>query len=475
MTAASPAWTLGSRAARLLRALFRSRAFETATTEGRAFERERRAIQAALASGCAKALNALLTLALLRLALTHFGPDRFALWATANSVLLVLPNLDLGIGSGLVNQVASANGRDDRDHAAAAVSSALALLAGSCLSLLLILACVYPFVPWPRLLDVGVLARDETGPTLAVAAIFVAMSMPLGIAQRVQIGYQESSSSSGWTALGNALGFGAFVLALHMRAGVPATLGAFLGGQALAAVAQTCWLFGRSHRWLVPRWALVHVPVMRSLAQQGARFVVGQLGSLVLAAAPPPLMGHLYGSSAVASYTLAVRPIWAFVLLSSFWVIPLWPAYAEAHARGDRRWVARTYRRSLALATAIASTGCLAFALWHGVVFRVLGGAAFSPSRTAIAGFCTLIVAHSTRWVALICLNGCGRVGRPASYQALGAALTVAAALAFGGLVSFEGSLWIFVAGESLVTAALLLDVSRMLRKGGSAHADDDR
>jgi O-antigen/teichoic acid export membrane protein len=63
-------------------------------------------------------LSSLLTLVSLPLAVRYLGAERFGVWATITSTVVLLNLLDLGIASTLTNHVARAYALGDRQYAA---------------------------------------------------------------------------------------------------------------------------------------------------------------------------------------------------------------------------------------------------------------------------------------------------------------------------------------------------------------------
>jgi O-antigen/teichoic acid export membrane protein len=63
-------------------------------------------------------------------------------------------------------------------------------------------------------------------------------------------------------------------------------------------------------------------------------------------------------------------------MLALYWVVivPLWPAVADAQARGDRVWILRAARRSLALVLALWAIGALGISLFGPLFIRLWTG-----------------------------------------------------------------------------------------------------
>src|SRR5687768_8312192 len=87
------------------------RAHDRTTAEGRARERQRRAMLASGAAAVAKVVRVLTIFASVPLAIGYLGAERYGLWLTISSVAAFLTFADLGLGNGLLNAVSEAEGR----------------------------------------------------------------------------------------------------------------------------------------------------------------------------------------------------------------------------------------------------------------------------------------------------------------------------------------------------------------------------
>ena len=87
-------------------------------------QRIRRAFLSTLASAAARGTVVLTSLLSVPLTLGYLGKERFGLWMVISSLVALLGLADLGVGNGLLNVLAKAYGKDDRDAARVGVSSA---------------------------------------------------------------------------------------------------------------------------------------------------------------------------------------------------------------------------------------------------------------------------------------------------------------------------------------------------------------
>src|SRR5512144_3326213 len=93
----------------------------------RAARRVRRVTATAATSALAAIVQTAVGLVAVPMALGYLGSERYGLWMTVTSLTAMLAFADFGMGNGLLNAIASADGHDDEAAAAGATSSAICL------------------------------------------------------------------------------------------------------------------------------------------------------------------------------------------------------------------------------------------------------------------------------------------------------------------------------------------------------------
>ena len=373
----------GGRSFRLLRL----RPFETETPEGRARERHRRVALSSGAALIAKAVSAGSALVTVPLTLSYLGAERYGLWMTISSVIVLMGFADLGMGNGLLNRIASSHGRDDRDEARRYVSSAFVMLAGIALLIAIGFAVAYRFIDWPRVFNVtSPLARAEAGPAVVVFVAFLCVNMPLDTVQRVQQGYQEGFISHLWSIAGSLLALMALLAVIFAKAGLPWLVAAMSGGPALAMILNWLSVFLYSRPWLFPRLTHFSWEAAKSLVGSGALFVLLSLFSLAATSSDNLIIAHVMGATMVAAYAVTQK-IFVTVMLSQYFVAPLWPAFGESLARQDYAWARRTLRRALYISLFVGICTALPLIVFGRQLIRLWVGPQVTPSLALLLGF----------------------------------------------------------------------------------------
>ena len=361
-------------------------------------ERHRRVALSALASALARGLSLGVSLVSIPLAVRYLGDERFGLWATVTAIGALFAFADLGLGSGLVNALAEATGKDDDDAVASYVSSAFFFSAAVALVFGAVFVVAYPLVDWGTLFKLSPGAADEAGRAVAVFVALFLVTIPASLAQRVHMGLQEGFLASVWTGLGSILGLAGMLLAIALDAGLVWLVAAFAAGPLLGAIANSIVLFGISRPAIRPR--------MRHVTRSATGKVFG-IGVLFFALTVAGALGYqsdsfviarILGAERVTEYAVPMRLFFIAPTVLSFLLAPLWPAYGEAFARGELDWVKRTFKRSIKLGLAINVPIAAVLILAGPEILRAWVGSEVNVTTSVLVAF--------GLWAALNGLNG---------------------------------------------------------------------
>jgi O-antigen/teichoic acid export membrane protein len=354
-------------------AVVRLRPWDVTAPEGRARERLRRLILTALAGAAAKAISLACLLISIPLALHYLGAERYGLWMAIMSVVAMMGFADLGIGNGLMNAIAEAHGRDDRMAACRYVSSGFLVLTGLAVALVVFFAMAYPLVNWGFLFNVtSAQAVGESGPATAVLIGCFALSMPLGVVQRVQLGYQEGFQSNLWQCGGSVLGLVVLVAFIHSGLGLPWLVLAMAGAPAAVLLANNLVYFGAQRACLRPRWELRSLAAAGKVFRLGLMFFALQITAALVYSSDNFVAAHVLGMPSVVEYSIAQRLFAPLPLVAALALQPLWPAYGEACARGDSLWIRRALNRSIVASVLVTAPLVLTMLVFQRPLLRAL-------------------------------------------------------------------------------------------------------
>lgn len=356
-------------------------------------ERYRRVVLTALTSLSAKGITALTMLVSVPLTVDYLGAERYGMWMAISSLIAVLSFADLGIGNGLVNSIAEANGRDDRAAAIRYVSNAFYMLVGIALLIVALSLAIYPFVPWPQIFKINSeLAIAELGPSILLLLFCFVVNIPLSLVERIRIGYQEGFVNSLWQALGSVSGLLLVLVAIRFKAGLPSLVLAMAGAPVVATAGNALHQFYRRRPWLRPGFDRVDRETLVSLSNIGGQFLIIQILTAIGLASDNLIIARVYGAAEVAGYAV-VQKLYSLALLPQFVVAPLWPAFGEALTRREYDWARQALRRGILLSVCLAALIAVPLFFFGQAIVGRWAGAGLVPPLILLGGFtCQMIL-----------------------------------------------------------------------------------
>lgn len=335
--------------------------------------RYKRIAAAMLSGAAARVLSSLVAFVSLPLAVRYLGAERYGVWATITSIAVWLNLLDLGIANSLTNLIARAYASGRRTDAARAFTSALALtFAIAALSAAVFLFCLAR-VNWATFFHAELRLSEEIRWTVLIAGLLVLAALPLNLVSKVLAGYQEVhrwNQAQGWAAL---LSLGGMGIGVVCKVSMPVLYLLSFGSIACVGCVMLLRLLWRKP-WLAPHTRHVHRGTLVELLSAGWSFLLIQIAAAVVFSSDNLVISHYLGASEVTPYSVTWRLIAFGAVLQSLAFPALWPAYAEAQARGDVAWIRRTYSTTmkatlalnLAFAVCVLILGRSAIRYWAG-------------------------------------------------------------------------------------------------------------
>lgn len=454
--------------------LVRLRPFSVSTVAGRTNERHRRAALTALAAVLARSLSIATALITVPLTLHYLGTERYGMWMTMSSLVVLLSFADLGIGTGILNSVSSAYGKDDFAAIREYVSSGVLVLSAIALCIIGTFAGLYHIVPWYEIFNVNsIQAKQEAGPALAVLSACFALAIPLGVVQRVQMGLQKGFIANLWQCFSSLLALCGVILAIWLKADLPWLVLAFAGSPLFASLLNSISYFGWLQPESAPAYKFVSGRAMRHIAHIGILFFLLQVAGSFIFTSDNIVIAQLLGAHAVAAYAVPQRLFTIIPTLLGMGLMPLWPAYGEALARGDHAWVWRTLKRSFFTSVGLAALGSIIL-VWAGNwIITLWVGNVIATSMLLLVGLGVLQVVLAGGFAVSMYMNGANILHVQIIVGVITAILAIALKIYLVPIIGISGVVWATISSWVLCTGIPIYFLLRK-KKGGSVTGQPD-
>lgn len=356
--------------------------------QSRGIERIRRAGLTGITSVLAQGITILTGFVSIPLTLHYLGQERYGVWLTINSLLqwLFVSNMGLS-GNALVNKLSEANGKDDRETARELVSTAFWSLAGMAITFTLFFAVCLPFINLPSVFNTTEsVSISELKLSVIFAFICFIMMFPTSMVEAVYNSYQEGFIGNIWNITGSVFSLIALIVVTKMHGGLPLLVIALFGVRLFFSFLNAAYLFFFRHSWLYPSLKVVSKKSFFDLTTLGLTYFVAQLASMGATQSQPFMITQFMGPTFVPIFNIAQRILFLPALFIQMLVFPLMPAYGEAKARNDWKWISATLKHSTLLSIGISIPSLLVLSFLVKPIINRWLGPDLVPSNGLVAG-----------------------------------------------------------------------------------------
>jgi O-antigen/teichoic acid export membrane protein len=349
------------------------------------YQRNRRIITAALGLLFAKSISLMTLIFTVPLTLHHLGAERFGVWMTLTSLTSILGTADFGVGNGLMTELAKRSGANDSSSISKSVTNGLVTLILLFTVFTVIFLVFFPFLNFSDLFGVkSNVASSETNSAALIFFVTSFLSIPAMLGQRMMIGLQMGWWSGLWFSFSSLTSLVMLLVAVALDAGLPGMMLAFVGSPVAVLIAGTVWTL-RKHPEIRVRFSIVEWAEVRRLAKQGSRFFIVTVIYAITFTADNIVIARTLGPDAVALYSVSDRLFQIIAVALTMINAPLWPAYAEAYAKGNGSWVVATFRKSIALNLLFGGGAAIILVSASKWVFPLWIGSAVTPPLVLLA------------------------------------------------------------------------------------------
>jgi O-antigen/teichoic acid export membrane protein len=355
--------------------------------------RSKRMFEAGFSAVICKGLVLALNAVSVPIAVRYLGSEQFGVWVTISTTLAVLIVLDLGIAGAMTNYISESYALDDKELAGRYATTGLFVMVLIALGLGAAGGVLWPYVHWGDLFRLPDAANDRLiSHAVAAAYVVFLVGLPAGLAAKFLGGYQEVKTANVFAAIGAGANLLAVVTITRLHGNlvwlVIGSSGATVGTNLVCLL----WLFIWHKPWLMPTFDRCHISLIRPLVQTGVGLFILQVAGLAVFNTDNFIIAHFLGPAQVTPYSITLKLVGYTAAIQTIMTPALWPAYAEAWARGDLRWIRRTLGLMTLASVGAACVGCIILIIWGKSLIRLWAGAAAVPTQTLIVLMCVWII-----------------------------------------------------------------------------------
>jgi len=320
---------------------------ESVSLRGR--DRYRRIARSALAALSQKFLTVTLGLVTVPVTINYLGKEQFGLWMLITSLVSWLQLSDVGVTGGLLNSIAEADGKDEREKISRYIKAALLFLSGVAGVVGVLAFIAAPLIPWSSVLSTDDATILNLAPyTFMASAAMYLITLPLTVAATTLRALQRGYIADWILTSGAVISALLLFLAVYAKLSVPYLVIAQSSGQLLAAMVMICMLARYVDNL---SWSNLEFDkaVFRRVAHSSVPLVLLQVGGLLVNELIAVIVAQTESLRAVSDYYLLQR-IYIFILtVGGGLILGFYPALREAFERHDYQWVKIATVRMIAI------------------------------------------------------------------------------------------------------------------------------
>lgn len=386
------------------------RPFDVTTEQGCSDERYRLAVLSMVANVLSRGVGLVVMVLTVSLTIPYLGAERFGVWMTIASFAGMLSFLDLGVGNALTNKVAHAATLSNPDSLRSLISGGLGFLFIVGSSMGVALAALTFVLPWESLIKVQdkVLYIEIRQAVVLFSLLFGLQIISNGV-QRIFAGLQRAFEAHIVCAIGSIVSLICLFAITQQQVGILLLLSATFGIQIFMSLFLILLL--RRRKLIILSGLLKNIRIETpDLIKVGGLFFLLQIGVMLSTGADGLIISSNLGVAQVAAFSLVQRLFQFASQPMSIMNASLWSAYADADARGDKKFIKNTLILSLKSTASFSVVVVTILILFGAEIIKLWTKNEISISFTLLLVYGFWSILEMIGNALGIFLNGCGIV-----------------------------------------------------------------
>lgn len=317
------------------------------------------------AAAFAKGITAAVQLALVPITLGYLGQSSYGVWMTISATVAFLQVSDLGIGNALISLAAQLRFAGGEAAVMGLLKKALIISTLIACAVFLMGLAAINYFDWARWLKIPLDQKVDAYEAIIACLFMFAMSMPLTLAQQIRLGLMQGYWNSIFQTVGQLLNLLFVWVGVHKGVSlatvvVLSTLGILIAnaGNLATLLASYRGVDSVSASPLAKPGSAI---ALKTVLTRAMPFLILQLAGLFASQSDVLIISHFLGPDKVTDYSVSMRLFSVPILILSFYLYSVWPAYADAEARGDWNWIRKFFFNSIKKSLAFSGAMSVCF------------------------------------------------------------------------------------------------------------------
>lgn len=311
--------------------------------------RSKKVVQNILASFFIKGWSGIMQLLLVPLTLACLSNYEYGVWMTISTMLVWIESMDIGLGNGMRNMLATFRAQNNNEKARQVVSTCFFSLAFLMLLLGTFFYVTEYYVDFYSFLNVDKTTIDDLTLVIQLSTAVVCATFVFKFVGNVYLALQLPALNNLLLVLGNTLSFIGIFVANVLLKDVSLLLVSLIStlGPLVVFMAAYPITFLKRYPELCPSIKHFRIDMLSDIFLLGLKFFILQMASMVLFSTSNVIISRYIGPSSVAPYQVTQRYFNLVLVLFTIIVVPLWSATTDAYARKDYSWIKSCGKKGL--------------------------------------------------------------------------------------------------------------------------------
>lgn len=287
-----------------------------------------------------KGISGVIMLVLVPLTLKCLGVYANGVWQTISAALILIDNLDIGLGNGLRNKLTEYVAKGEWSNARKAVSTTQFLLIGIILPVMVFLILLVNSLDLYVVLNVDSTIIKQLPLTISISIALFCSTFIMKYLGNIYLGLQLPAISNFLAMAGQPiillLTYIAYKNNFNSLLGI-ATIN--LAAPLLVYILAYPYTFWKRYPQLRPSFKCFSKPMTSSLFTMGILFFLNQISSTIVLLSSNMIVSRWFSPAMVTPYQIAYKyfsiPLIVFMVINA----PIWSATADAFQRNDIKWI----------------------------------------------------------------------------------------------------------------------------------------
>ncbi len=350
-------------------------------------------------SGILKAIGLATSLLVVPVTLNYLDAERYGIWLTLSSILFWFSFSDVGLGNGMRNYLTESISKGDYERARSYLSTTLFLLSGIAILLGFLSWAVVSLVDMSRIFNTSAVTNGELRIVTLTAIVFTLINFVVRNIGYLFVALQKYALYDLLSISGSVLSLlVVYVLTKTTESSLLYVVAAFTAMPVVIYLLACVPIF-RRYQSIRPHRGAIDMTIANKVVGKGLGFFAIQITScLVIFGSSNVFITQFCGPEGVTTYNIAYKYFNLLIIGYTVLLSPLWNAYTDAKTKGDYKWVATTFRRSMMAWVATIAVGG-AMLMVCNLFYRYWVGGAISVPLT--------VSAITLFYVSMFNLNNC--------------------------------------------------------------------